>query len=61
MQTISFYLRSNSIKIMTILSRIHNKINIFNLVSMGKYTTLIPRFQKLCNFSVWGFIHRCTP
>jgi len=32
---------------MIILSRIQSKINIFNLVSMGKYTTLIPRFQKL--------------
>jgi len=24
---------------------------------MGKYTTLIPKFQKLCNFSVWGFTY----
>jgi len=55
MQTISYYLRSNSIKIITALSRIHNKISIFNLVFMGKYMTLIPKFQKLCNFSVWSF------
>jgi len=24
---------------------------------MGKYTTLIPKFQKLCNFSVWCFTY----
>jgi len=46
-QLILYYLRSNIIKVMIALSRIHRKISRLSLFSIGKYTTLIPSFQKL--------------